>query len=151
MRTFMLILATLFVLNQPAFASDPEPSVDYSPEEVVQIVIEALKNNDPDDGDSGIATVFRFASPGNRAQTGPLERFTQMIKGGFSDMLNHVGSRTENMVIEGDKALQPVWLTTAGGKEIGYLFQIGKQADGLHSGVWMTEAVFPLPGTSQSI
>lgn len=151
MRSLSLILVMLTAFFQQAVAADPEPSTDHSPQEVVQIVIKALKNNRPEDGDSGIATVFRFASPGNRAQTGPLDRFTKMIKYGFADMLNHVGSRTESMVIDGNKAVQPVWLTTEKGQEIGYLFQIGKQVDGLYDGIWMTEAVFPLPGKSQSI
>jgi len=65
--------------------------------------------------------------------------------------LNHIGSRMEDIVIEGNDALQPVWLTTSGGMEIGYLFELGKQSEGEFKGAWMTNAVYPLPGKSQSI
>ena len=50
-------------------AQGPAPSPGYSPGEVVQILVEALRENDADD--SGIAVVFRFASPENRSVTGP--------------------------------------------------------------------------------
>lgn len=145
-RTFLI---ALLVLSTQADADNLQPSAEYRPDEVIQIVLDALQQND--DEDSGIATVFRFASPGNRANTGPLERFTGMIKRGFPDMLNHIGSRTGDIVIEGDTAMQNVWLTTPAGTEVGYLFQVGRQPSGEFEGVWMTEAVYPLPGKSQSI
>lgn len=126
--------------------TEPAPSTEHTPEEVVRIVIDALRTNDPSD-DAGIATVYRFASPGNRASTGPLPRFTRMIKLGFSDMLEHHSSRYDEMRVVDDKALQAVWLTQRSGAEIGYLFQLGRQRGGKYDGMWMTEAVLPLgPG-----
>ncbi|MBX2881743.1 MAG: DUF4864 domain-containing protein, partial [Granulosicoccus sp.] len=112
------------------------PSASFTPQEVVQIVIEALGNNEAWGQDAGIATVYRFASPGNRASTGPLPRFTHMIKRGFSDMLDHEGSTYDPMEIEGDIAVQAVWLMTASGKEVGYAFQLGKQQDGDYRDMW---------------
>lgn len=124
----------------------PAPSPEHTPEQVVRIVIEALRDNDPRD-DAGIATVYRFASPGNRASTGPLPRFSLMIKRGFSDMLEHRSSRFDEMRVIDDKALQAVWLTLPSGTETGYLFQLGRQRGGDYDGMWMTEAVLPLgPG-----
>lgn len=120
------------------------PSADYSPQEVVRIVIEALGSNGDSEQDAGIATVFRFASPGNRANTGPLPRFGSMIKRGFSDMLDHLGSRYDEMEITGDIAVQAVWLLQPSGKEVGYAFQLGRQSEGTYSGMWMTDAVMPL-------
>jgi len=131
-----------------------EPSTDYAPEEVVRIVINALKENDAAKGDTGIATVFRFASPGNRSSTGPLERFTRMIKLGFGDMLNHVDSRYDEMDIRDDVAVQAVWLTLSDGKQIGYAFQLAKQSTGEYKDMWMTDSVIPLgrrKGSGQSI
>lgn len=145
--TATALLALLLCLAQTARTAEGDPlspATDYSPQEVVRIVIEALGNNGTLGADEGIATVFRFASPGNRANTGPLERFTTMIKRGFSDMLDHEGSRYDEMEISGNTAVQAVWLLTASGEEVGYAFQLGKQPDGTFADMWMTEAVMPL-------
>lgn len=120
------------------------PNTELTPSEVVQIVIDALKSNDPTNNDDGIATVFEFASPGNKSVTGPLQRFTDMIKGGFGDMLNHVKSEFGEIDIKDKTALQAVWLTSADGSETGYVFQLGKQTTGEYENMWMTESVWPI-------
>ena len=94
----------------------PAPSPELSPEEVVEIVVDALRTNDRAEDDAGIETVWRFASPGNRASTGPLPRFTRMIKRGFPDMLEHESSRFDEMQVADDKALQAVWLMAPSGE-----------------------------------
>jgi len=145
--TLTTILWLLCVATVNADASEPTPSSAYTPEQVVKIVIEALKTNDEADNDNGIATVFKFASPGNRSNTGPLPRFAQMIKRGFPDMLNHAEARYDPMEVSGDTAVQAVWLLTPSGEEVGYAFQLGKQQGGDYANMWMTEAVMPLgPG-----
>lgn len=53
----------------------PDPSPDLSPDQVVRIQLDAMARNDEPAPDSGIATAFKFASPENQAQTGPLDRF----------------------------------------------------------------------------
>ena len=137
--SWMLCATTL-----KAAESDFVPNTDYSPEQVVRIVIDALKTNSAANDDDGIATVFQFASPGNRSSTGPLPRFTQMIKRGFPDMLNHSEARYDPMQITDNTAVQAVWLLTPSGEEVGYAFQLGKQKTGNYAGMWMTEAVMPL-------
>ena len=146
-----IVLLALFFLPLSAAQADErsgerllEPSADYTPQQVVEIVVDALRTNAATPDDAGIATVYRFASPGNRAHTGPLERFTRMIKLGFDDMLAHVSSRFDEMRVVDDKALQAVWLTTPSGEEVGYAFQLGRQQGGDYDGMWMTEAVLPL-------
>jgi len=146
----ILVLSSL-LFAVPSFAADTDlqPNREYTPQDIVKIVIKALKDNNA--SDEGIATVFRFASPGNKASTGPIDRFRTMIKRGYGDMLNHRYSRVEKMKVEGKTALQPVYLTTKYGKEVGYLFQLGEQTSGKFEGMWMTEAVFPIPVNGQSI
>ena len=56
------------------------PDSTFSPSEVVRVQLEALRHND--EQDRGIAVAFRFASPANRGNTGPLSRFIAMIKEG---------------------------------------------------------------------
>jgi len=139
-----LLLAFTLPLQLARAEAEPVPSADLTPEQVIGIVIESLRDNDQSDNDDGIATVFRFASPANRAQTGPIERFARMIKVGFNDMLEHVSSRSDPIEIEGDTAVQAVWLMSSSGTEVGYAFQLGRQRGGEFDGMWMTEAVIPL-------
>lgn len=142
---FMLLaVITLFFVPKIALSEELSvaPNQSYTAQQVINIVVESLQNNSP--GDEGIATVFRFASPGNKSVTGPLSRFTQMIKRGFPDMLNHAGVRYDAIEITDDSAVQAVWLQTQSGSEIGYAFQLRKQRGGTHDGMWMTEAVIPL-------
>lgn len=120
------------------------PNAELTPGDVVRIVVDALKTNNPDNNDDGIAKVFEFASPGNKSVTGPLPRFTDMIKGGFGDMLNHVDSEFGEIDVQEKTALQAVWLTAPDGRETGYVFQLGKQTTGEFEGMWMTESVWPL-------
>jgi len=138
---FMLLPTSLLALADSTASS---PNTQLTPDQVVHIVIDALKTNDPLKDDDGIAKVFEFASPGNKSATGPLERFTKMIKGGFAQMLNHTSSEFGAIEIEDDTALQAVWLTTNTGQVTGYVFQIGKQSGGEFDGMWMTESVWPI-------
>ena len=122
----------------------PLPTAQRSAADVVQIVVTALKQNDPVNGNQGIATVYHFASPGNRRVTGPYPRFLAMIYQGFPEMLNHLESRFDPIEVSGDIAVQTVWLLTRYGEERGYLFQLGRQQSGEYAGMWMTEAVIPV-------
>ena len=138
-------LSLFWMLSSSAHAdSSLQPSTQYQPDEVVKIVIEALGANTESQNDDGIATIYRFASPGNRVNTGPLSRFTNMIKRGFGDMLNFVGSRYDPVEIQGNTAVQAVWLMMPDGTELGYAFQMGKQLSGEYADMWMTEGVVPL-------
>jgi len=142
-RLFILFaicpIGITFADTQPA-----SPNTELTPTEVVHIVIDALKSNDSEKNDNGIATVFEFASPSNKSVTGPLERFATMIKRGYGDMLNHVDSEFGEIDIENNTALQAVWLTSSSGVKTGYVFQLGKQTSGKNAGMWMTESVLPL-------
>ena len=126
-------------------APDPEPSPDLAPEAVVKIVVGALQQNDEPSEDAGIATAFRFASPGNRAATGPLARFRAMIRSGYSDMLGFRRATYGEMQFEGDEAAQRVTLFQADGSRTTYVFALSKQRGGECDGCWMTDAVVPVP------
>lgn len=142
-----LIPATLVTAD----TNNPVPDADLAPAQVVSIIVQSLQSNDSAT-DAGIATVYRFASPGNRASTGPLARFSEMIKRGYPDMLNHVRARYTPIEVRDDMALQAVWLSTPSGLENGYAFQLSRQSGGEFDGMWMTDAVIPLgPGARSGI
>eukprot|EP00747_Dinoflagellata_sp_TGD_P092574 gnl/TRDRNA2_/TRDRNA2_165459_c0_seq1.p1 gnl/TRDRNA2_/TRDRNA2_165459_c0~~gnl/TRDRNA2_/TRDRNA2_165459_c0_seq1.p1 ORF type:complete len:238 (+),score=25.54 gnl/TRDRNA2_/TRDRNA2_165459_c0_seq1:36-716(+) len=64
-----------------------EPAPELKAVEVVAIQLRALQENDPQT-DDGIAKTFEFASPQNRASTGPLPRFAAMIYQGYPALVN---------------------------------------------------------------
>ncbi len=123
----------------------PKPSAELAPEDVVRIVIHALGSNDEPFADAGIATTFGFASPANRRNTGPLDRFTRMVKSPpYGVMVDHVASEFSEVVYVGDGAYQLVHLTTRDGGEVVFAFRLSRQRDGVYAGMWMTDAVWPV-------
>jgi len=59
--TFLLVIAS----KHSTALENTVPTADLSAQEVITIVVDSLKFND--DTDSGIATVYRFASPSNKS------------------------------------------------------------------------------------
>ena len=123
-------------------AKQPGPRKEYGPDQVVQIVMDALQNND--DRDAGIVTTFNFASPGNKRFTGPVERFIPMVRSpAYQPMLNFRSAEYGELSLSEDKlsAEQLVSLVAADGETVGYLFHLSKQPDGEFKGCWMTDGV----------
>lgn len=138
----VLFLPAILVLTSTNEATDPDPSPDLAPEEVVRIQVEALQTNDEPEDDAGIATAFRFASPENQAATGPLDRFTEMVKGPvYRDMLGFERATYSEMRVQGDEAAQRVVLEHADGRRAAYVFGLSRQRGGECDGCWMTDAV----------
>lgn len=126
-------------LLHPALSDTLQPSPELSPKQVVEIQLEALRNNDADD--KGIEVVFRFASPANRAQTGPLPRFAKMLKSGaYALMLNYESVIFDDTSVAGDKAEQRVVLINKQQK-LGYSFVMSRQNVAPYQDCWMTELV----------
>ena len=144
-----LIFAATGCSSSPARESDSalrrlsrqQPSAELAPQEVVRIQMEALRYND--EKNRGIGIVFRFASPGNRLNTGPLPRFIAMINGrAYRPMLNHSMIEYDRLRLVGDQALQRVSITTDDGLIVVYVFVLSKQQGEECSGCWMTDSVY---------
>ena len=133
--------ALVALAESPTARPDPEPSPDLTPGEVIRVQVEALGSNDQPVEDAGIRAAFRFASPSNRAATGPLDRFTEMIKTGYADMLTFDRAEYGALRIEGDVAAQEVTLVQADGRRTTYLFGLSRQTTGEYEGCWMTDTV----------
>jgi len=142
------------IMTAIVFAGSPlaRPDAGFQPEEVVKIVINALADNDNPYPDAGIETTFNFASPANKINTGPLERFASMVKGPiFGMMLNHKKSEFSEVVRGENTAYQMVRLLTRDNQEVHFAFRLGLQLDGEYKGMWMTEAVWPLHSMVEGI
>lgn len=139
--TWIPVVALALFAAVSASAQAPEPSPSLTPEAVIRLQVEALQRNDVPTADAGIAAAFRFASPGNRAATGPLPRFTQMIRIGYPDMLGFERAEYGPIQVDDGHAVQPVTLIQADGSQTTYLFGLSKQRGGRYDACWMTDAV----------
>ena len=130
----------------------PLPSSELQPGEVVQIVLDALANNDYPFPDAGIETTFNFASPANKVHTGPLERFVTLVKGPvFGKMINHRDSTLSEVVLKGNKAIRLVQIVGANNETLYFAFRLGLQEEGDYAGMWLTEAVWPLDSAGDDV
>lgn len=122
-------------------ADELAPAPDLTPREVVRIQLEALRHNDAED--RGIAVAFRFASPGNQRNTGPLPRFASMIRQGpYALMLGFRDVSFDPVQVAGDRAAQRVTLVAPGQPPVRFVFFLSRQeAEGPLHRCWMTDAV----------
>jgi hypothetical protein len=145
-----LLLATVPLLVAAAVSPQPtdEPEVagpapGLDPSEVVRIQVEALRNNSL--LDEGIELTYRFASPGNKRVTGPLVRFTAMVRSPpYDRLLNHRSARYGPLAVSGDEAYQRVIVTDAAGEEVVYHWVLSRQSEGQYKDCWMTDGVLPV-------
>ena len=117
----------------------PSPDPALRPDEVVRIQLEALRQNDA--ADHGIEVCFRFASPNNQSNTGPVGRFGEMIKTGpYSLMLDYHDAQYAEVEIREDRARQLVTLKGTS-ETITYGFYLSLQTHEACDGCWMTDTV----------
>lgn len=115
------------------------PKPELTPDQVVQIQLNALRHNDA--RNRGIEVAFRFASPDNRLHTGPLPRFISMMQQGpYSLMLAYENLAYHPLEVVENQARQRVTLIGAG-LVVDYEFFLSRQSDGGCTGCWMTDAV----------
>ena len=138
-------LPALFLLAMPATGQElltPDPNLP--PERVVEIQLQSLQKNDVPDPDTGIAQTWAFAHPDNKRVTGPLERFTRMIKGpDYRNMIDHQEHIVETVVQTDDYALFAVTIITADDQKMSFKWEVKKVKTGELAGSWMTIAVSP--------
>ena len=141
----LVLLAPLATAQTPTMPDAPAPSASLTPAEVVRIQVEALRANDSPAPGAGIATVFRFASPGNRQATGPLPRFARMIRAGYPELIGFARSEVGEARVRGDRAVVPVTVVLRDGRRVTYGFALSRQSGGACDGCWLTDAVAERP------
>lgn len=147
-RTLVPVAGLLVMMNAalaPAASAEnaTAPSPALSARQVVVAQLSALKAVDLPVKDAGFATVFRFASPENREQTGPLPRFSKMIREGFGEMINHKSARLLTPVQQDEQLMQPVELVSLAGRTYRYVFLLRRVDSPSCPGCWMTDGVIP--------
>ena len=128
--------------HNPPWAVAFEPSPEIAPEDVVKIQLAALQNNDLTPDNAGIRTAFRFASPDNKAATGPVERFIVLVKNPlYRAMIGFERAELGIMRFAGEIAQQRVTLHHRGGETAAFVFTLSRQRGGVCDGCWLTDGV----------
>lgn len=119
-----------------------EPDPDLSPQDVVVAQAYGLHCGRVD-------VCFRFASPSNKAATGPLERFGGFFEASsrYQPMLRcesfHLGFAGKHPR-EARMEFQVAFKAKGGRTEHNYVWQLSKQTAPEVAGCWMTEGVIPI-------
>lgn len=126
------------------------PDPDLGVEDVVAAQLAGLARELqlrlPDGPGEGIRTAWAFASPGNRAATGPLERFAEMLRNPlYVGLLEHRAAQLGPVVQDGRDARQEVLVLTCDDEAIGFTWVLARQAGPPHPGCWLTDGVLRHP------
>jgi hypothetical protein len=122
---------------------EKNPSPRFSPEEVIALQIGALSSEG--DVKARIQRCFRFASPANRAYTGPLDRFVRMVQSPSYSSLLYAKQFLVGRASRDNQEAQ-LLLTVVDGDGKLHLFRcfLSKQIGGEFADCWMTDAVVPV-------
>ena len=141
MKNFIVLLILLF-FSKTSFADNLViPSPDIEPIDVVEVQLFALQSND--ESDFGIRQTWEFAHPRNKMATGPLPRFTSMIKTpAYSILLNNLKFETKEIFNDGKTAGIAVRIEAKDNKAYTYMWTLEKIIEeGPLNGNWMTSGV----------
>ena len=141
--TILSVFLTFLFFSAPARAAEMVyPNPDIAPAEVIAIQLNGLQYNDSPEIDAGIRQTWAFAHPRNRAMTGPLSRFANMLKGPGYDMLLYHASHQIVPANSGDGWRQfDVFMEAGNGKVLEFAWIVEKVTEGRYKDCWMTMAV----------
>ena len=141
MKNIIVLLILLF-FSKTSFSDNlVKPSPDIDPIDVVEVQLFALQSND--ESDFGIRQTWEFAHPRNKMATGPLPRFTSMIKTpAYSILLNNLKFETKEIFNDGKTAGIAVRIEAKDNKAYTYMWTLEKIIEeGPLNGNWMTSGV----------
>ena len=139
---FKLIFFLSFFTNISS-ADLIKPNSNLKPFDVLMIQLNSLKNNNNPYKDAGIEQTWEFAHPINKAATGPLERFKQMIySDNYKILISHENHKTIILKESPNKLVYKVYVLSKDKKKYYYIWQIEKvEQEGKLKNCWMTTGV----------
>lgn len=119
------------------------PSPSFPPEAVVQAQLQALRRHD-------IPFVFAFASPQNKAVTGPYEAFAAMLERAYRPLLGHSSAEVINQLQVGENTYMALVAVhpdgQGGGLPLLFKWVVSRQsADSVFAHCWMSDSVQQIP------
>ena len=144
----IFFVARTYLLGQDEYQTSVEasksmkPKPSMGPQEVVDLQMKAMQRNNYPYENHGIEVAYRFASPANKENTGPIQRFTQMVNNEiYNSLLNARQYGLDAVEVEGNVAVQKVTLIDQQKKPVVYFFQLSKQEEGTYKDCWLTDGV----------
>ena len=150
---FISTITFIILFSTSLLAELLKPTPEINPEEVVKIQLSSLMNNDEPYLNAGIEQTWEFAHPSNRAFTGPIQRFTQMMYApSYAVMLDHKKHEIIEVKLDKNIAYFFIELTSIDGKMFGFRWTLEKvKEEGGFKDCWMTTAVStPMPLSTSS-
>ena len=150
---FISTITFIILFSTSLLAELLKPTPEINPEEVVKIQLSSLMNNNEPYLNAGIEQTWEFAHPSNRAFTGPIQRFTQMMYApSYAVMLNHKKHDIIEVKLDKNIAYFFIELTSIDGKMFGFKWTLEKvKEEGGFKDCWMTTAVStPMPLSTSS-
>jgi len=138
----ILAAALLSVSVAAAETTLKTPHPDLQPIDVVRTQLLALQQNDVPSPDFGIQQTWAFAHPDNRAVTGPLDRFAQMIKKpAYRPLINHKRHTITELNRSSDWVQFKVMMEDEEGKVLSFAWMVKFAQTPPFENCWMTSAV----------
>ena len=143
MKILFRLIFFFFFLNNISNADLIKPNINLKPFDVLTIQLNSLKNNNNPYKDAGIEQTWEFAHPINKASTGPLKRFKQMIySDSYKILISHENTKTIILKEFPDKFVFKVYVLSKNKKRYYYIWQIEKvKQEGKLKDCWMTTGV----------
>jgi hypothetical protein len=129
-------------LEQLSLSQIVLPSTELTPDAVVRLQAAGLSEHRPDA--VGVLQCYAFASPANRAVTGPLDRFGKMVRqGAFECMARPQAMLIGRPQITDRIARVLVTMIDDQHRLHAFTFVLARQREAPFKDCWMTEAVLP--------
>ena len=143
MKILFKLIVIFFLFTSISSAELIKPNSNLKPFDVLMIQLNSLKNNDNPFKDAGIEQTWEFAHPNNKALTGPLERFKQMIySDSYKILISHQNNKTIILKKSANKFVYKVYVLSKDKKKYYYIWQIEKvEQEGNLKNCWMTTGV----------
>ena len=132
-----------FIFINTSSADLIKPNSNLEPFDVLMIQLNSLKNNNNPYKDAGIEQTWEFAHPANKAITGPLENFKQMIySDSYKILISHENNKTIILKETPKKFVYKVYVLSKDKKRYYYIWKIEKvEREGNLKDCWMTTGV----------
>jgi len=139
-----LILIIILNFTNFLYADIIKPEKNLTAYDVIKIQLNALKNNNKPNKNSGIKQTWVFAHPENKKITGPYERFQKMLLGDeYKILLNHESHKIKLIMNSKEKYIYNVELISIDKKMYFYEWHLEKSTIKNCNSCWFTTIVSP--------
>jgi len=137
-----LILIIILNFTNFLYADIIKPEKNLTAYDVIKIQLNALKNNNKPNKNSGIKQTWVFAHPENKKITGPYERFQKMLLGDqYNVLLNHESHKIKLIMKSKNKYIYNVELISIDKKMYFYEWHLEKITIKNCDNCWFTTTV----------